>query len=127
MRRGIFVAPFDEVSDPSLLAELAADAERAGFEGFFLWDHILYAAAKRAVVDPWIALAAVAVRTERIRLGPLVTALPRRRPWKVARETVSLDHLSGGRLILGVGLGSAPLPRAARPAIAHHARRRCGR
>jgi len=57
------------------------------------------------MVDPWIALAAVAMLTERIKLGPMVTPIPRRRPWKLARETVALDHLSEGRLILGVGLG----------------------
>jgi alkanesulfonate monooxygenase SsuD/methylene tetrahydromethanopterin reductase-like flavin-dependent oxidoreductase (luciferase family) len=60
------------------------------------------------MVDPWIALAAVADATSRVRLGPLVTPLPRRRPWQLARETTTLDHLSAGRLILGVGLGNPP-------------------
>jgi alkanesulfonate monooxygenase SsuD/methylene tetrahydromethanopterin reductase-like flavin-dependent oxidoreductase (luciferase family) len=60
------------------------------------------------MADPWIALAGIAVMTERIRLGPMVTPLARRRPWKVARETVTLDHLCNGRLILGVGLGAPP-------------------
>jgi alkanesulfonate monooxygenase SsuD/methylene tetrahydromethanopterin reductase-like flavin-dependent oxidoreductase (luciferase family) len=60
------------------------------------------------VVDPWVALTAVALSTSRLRLGPMVTPLPRRRPVKLARETVSLDHLSGGRLILGVGIGAMP-------------------
>jgi probable F420-dependent oxidoreductase len=60
------------------------------------------------VVDPWIALAAIAMATERIRIGPMVTALPRRRPWKLAREAASLDDLSRGRLILGVGIGHQP-------------------
>ena len=59
----------------------------------------------RAVADPWITLAAVAVATERLTIGPLVTPLARRRPHKLARETVTLDRLSGGRLVLGVGLG----------------------
>jgi alkanesulfonate monooxygenase SsuD/methylene tetrahydromethanopterin reductase-like flavin-dependent oxidoreductase (luciferase family) len=72
-----------------------------------------------AVADPWIVLAAVALATERLRLGPMVTPLARRRPWKVARETVTLDHLSGGRLVLGVGLGTRPptssAPSASRP------------
>jgi alkanesulfonate monooxygenase SsuD/methylene tetrahydromethanopterin reductase-like flavin-dependent oxidoreductase (luciferase family) len=58
------------------------------------------------VADPWITLAAIAASTRRIRLGPMVTPLARRRPVKVARETASLDRLSGGRLTLGVGLGS---------------------
>ena len=108
MRFGVHVPNFGDFHDLRAIAELAHEAEAAGWDGFFLWDHILYAKTKRPVIDPWIALAAIAMRTERIRFGPLVTALPRRRPWKVARETVSLDHLSSGRLILGVGLGFPP-------------------
>jgi len=103
---GIFVAPFDELADPKLVAELAAHAEERGWDGFFLWDHIRYRAPTRGVADPWIAMSAMAVATERIRIGPLVTPLSRRRPHKLARETATLDHLSGGRLTLGVGLGS---------------------
>jgi alkanesulfonate monooxygenase SsuD/methylene tetrahydromethanopterin reductase-like flavin-dependent oxidoreductase (luciferase family) len=105
-RRGIFVAPFDELSDPALVAALAARAEGRGWDGFFVWDHIRYSAPTRALADPWIALAAAACATERIRLGPLVTPVSRRRPQKLARETVTLDRLSGGRLVLGAGLGS---------------------
>jgi alkanesulfonate monooxygenase SsuD/methylene tetrahydromethanopterin reductase-like flavin-dependent oxidoreductase (luciferase family) len=105
-KRGLFIAPFDELYEPRLLAELAADAEAKGFDGFFLWDHVNYAAPVRALADVWVALSAIAYATERIRLGPLVTPLSRRRVQKVARETVTLDHLSGGRLVLGVGLGS---------------------
>ena len=104
-KRGIFVAPFDELVDPRTVAELAELAEQGGWDGFFLWDHIRYRAPVQAVADPWIALAAIACRTERLRIGPLVTPLARRRVQKLARETVSLDHLSGGRLTLGVGLG----------------------
>jgi alkanesulfonate monooxygenase SsuD/methylene tetrahydromethanopterin reductase-like flavin-dependent oxidoreductase (luciferase family) len=105
-RHGIFVAPFDELFDPRVLAELAARAEERGWDGFFLWDHVRYRPPVRAVADPWVALAAVAAATSRIRIGPLVTPLARRRAHKLARETVTLDHLSGGRLILGAGLGS---------------------
>jgi alkanesulfonate monooxygenase SsuD/methylene tetrahydromethanopterin reductase-like flavin-dependent oxidoreductase (luciferase family) len=105
-RRAIFVAPFDELADPRLLARLAADAEAAGWDGFFLWDHIVYSAPTSAVLDPWIVMAAIAMATERLITGPLVTPLSRRRPHKVARETVTLDLLSAGRLVLGVGLGS---------------------
>jgi alkanesulfonate monooxygenase SsuD/methylene tetrahydromethanopterin reductase-like flavin-dependent oxidoreductase (luciferase family) len=105
-KRGIFVAPFDELADARLLAEIAADAESRGWDGFFVWDHIVYRPPVRAVVDPWVALAAVACATEHLRLGPLVTPLSRRRVHKLARETITLDHLSGGRLTLGVGLGS---------------------
>ena len=108
MRFGLSVPNFGDFHDLRAVADLAREAEESGWDGFFIWDHILYARAKRPVVDPWIALTAIAMRTERIRFGPLVTPLARRRPWKVARETVSLDHLSGGRLILGVGLGFPP-------------------
>jgi alkanesulfonate monooxygenase SsuD/methylene tetrahydromethanopterin reductase-like flavin-dependent oxidoreductase (luciferase family) len=105
-KRGIFVAPFDELVDPKALAALAASAEEHGWDGFFVWDHVRYRPPVRAVADPWVALAAVASDTERIRLGPLVTPLSRRRVHKLARETVTLDLLSRGRLTLGVGLGS---------------------
>src|SRR3954453_13931628 len=106
MRRGIYVAPFDELSEPALVADLAAHAETRGWEGFFVWDHVTYREPVRAVGDPWITPAAVALATERAIIGPLVTPLPRRRPHQLARETVTLDRLSGGRLVLGVGVGS---------------------
>ena len=105
-RHGIFLAPFDELSEPAAVAELAVRAEQAGWDGFFVWDHVEYRDPVRAVADPWITLAAVAVATERVTIGPLVTPLARRRPHQLARETVTLDRLSGGRLILGAGLGS---------------------
>ena len=105
-KRGIYVAPFDELYEPKLLGELAREAETRGWDGFFLWDHISYREPVRAVADPWVALSAIASATSRIRLGPMVTPLSRRRVQKLARETVTLDHFSGGRLILGVGLGS---------------------
>jgi alkanesulfonate monooxygenase SsuD/methylene tetrahydromethanopterin reductase-like flavin-dependent oxidoreductase (luciferase family) len=106
LKRGIYVPPFDELVDPRTLAELASSAESRGWNGFFLWDHIDYRAPVRAVADPWVALAAIACSTEQLRLGPMVTPLSRRRVQKLARETVTLDHLSRGRLTLGVGLGS---------------------
>lgn len=88
------------------LAELAVEGENFGWDGFFIFDQILSSGGESVpVVDPWIALAAIALKTEYIRIGTLVTPIARRRPWKLARETVSLDHLSAGRLILGVGLG----------------------
>jgi alkanesulfonate monooxygenase SsuD/methylene tetrahydromethanopterin reductase-like flavin-dependent oxidoreductase (luciferase family) len=102
----VHVQDSGEFGDPRVLAAMAEDAERAGWDGFFIWDHIVHALGRTApVVDPVVALAAIAARTERIRFGPMVTPLARRRPWKVARETVSLDVLSQGRLVLGVGLG----------------------
>ena len=110
MQFAIDLPPFGPYSDPHLVAELAHEAEEAGWNGFFLWDHLNY---KREgppepleIADPWILLTAMALQTTALKLGPMVTPLPRRRPWKLARETVTLDHLSGGRLILGVGLGS---------------------
>jgi alkanesulfonate monooxygenase SsuD/methylene tetrahydromethanopterin reductase-like flavin-dependent oxidoreductase (luciferase family) len=107
VKRAIDVAPFGELADPRVLAELAIAAEERGWDGFFVWDHIVYRAPVRAVADPWVALAAVACATSRLRIGPLITPLSRRRVHKVARETVTLDLLSSGRLTLGVGLGSA--------------------
>ncbi len=110
MHCAIDLPPFGPFSDPILVAQLAEIAEEAGWHGFFLWDHLNYRLERStepvAIADPWIVLAAIAQRTTSIKLGPMVTPLPRRRPWKLARETVTLDHLSGGRLVLGVGLGS---------------------
>ena len=103
-RRAIFVAPFGELADARRLARLAEAAEAHGWDGFFLWDHLVYADV-RELADPWVALAAIAYATERVRIGPLVTPTPRRRVAKLARETVTLDRLSGGRLVLGVGTG----------------------
>src|SRR3954469_1246528 len=103
-RRAIFVAPFGELAEARVLARLAAAAESAGWDGFFLWDHLVYTAT-REVADPWVAMAAIACATARVRIGPLVTPTPRRRIHKLARETVTLDRLSGGRLVFGVGIG----------------------
>jgi alkanesulfonate monooxygenase SsuD/methylene tetrahydromethanopterin reductase-like flavin-dependent oxidoreductase (luciferase family) len=106
LRSGLFLPPFDELADPATVAGLAAEAEAAGWDGVFVWDHVRWREPVTDLADPWITLAAVAMSTERIRLGPMVTPLARRRPVKVARETATLDRLSGGRLNLGVGLGS---------------------
>jgi alkanesulfonate monooxygenase SsuD/methylene tetrahydromethanopterin reductase-like flavin-dependent oxidoreductase (luciferase family) len=103
MHYGIYLPNFGPYGDARVLAGLARDAEDAGWDGFFLWDHV--AGYALPFVDPWVALTAVALNTQRLRIGTTVTPLPRRRPWKVARETVSLDHLSGGRLTLSVGIG----------------------
>ena len=97
---------FDELADPAVVARLSAEAEEAGWHGVFVWDNLRFQEPVVDVADPWITLAAMAAATERIRLGPMVTPLARRRPVKVARETATLDRLSGGRLTLGVGLGS---------------------
>jgi alkanesulfonate monooxygenase SsuD/methylene tetrahydromethanopterin reductase-like flavin-dependent oxidoreductase (luciferase family) len=92
-------------SDIAAVADLAQEAEASGWDGCFVWDHLSIVAAER-LADPWLALALIAHATERIRLGPLVTPLFRRHTGKLAYETVTLDHLSKGRLILGAGLGS---------------------
>lgn len=105
MRFGLYLPPFGDLADPWLLSDLAVRAEVNGFDGFFIWDHILRPQHDLEVADPWISLAAVAVRTRQITLGALVTPLTRRRPQKFARETVTLDHLSRGRLVVGVGIG----------------------
>jgi alkanesulfonate monooxygenase SsuD/methylene tetrahydromethanopterin reductase-like flavin-dependent oxidoreductase (luciferase family) len=102
---GLFLAPFDELVEPATLVDLARRAEASGWDGFFLWDHVAYSPPVEAVADAWIALSAIAGATERIRIGPMVTPLSRRRIQKVARETATLDRLSAGRLTLGVGLG----------------------
>ncbi|HEY7350536.1 MAG TPA: LLM class flavin-dependent oxidoreductase [Ktedonobacterales bacterium] len=104
MRYALDLPNFGDWANPRTLAELAREAEEAGWDGFFLWDH-LQAFPAAPFADPWVALAAMAQHTQRIRLGTMVTPLPRRRPWKLARETVSVDQLSGGRLVLGVGIG----------------------
>lgn len=106
MRFGISVP---NIGDLDALIGLGIEADRAGWDGFFLWDHMRFMREFPVpVFDPWVALGAIATRTERIRIGTMVTPVARRRPWKLARETVTLDHLSGGRVILGVGLGYPP-------------------
>ncbi len=100
MRHGIVLA----VGGPRDAAELAALAEAAGWDGVFTWDGI--AVGPGDTYDPWIVMAAIAMRTERVCLGAIVTPPARRRPWKLAREAATLDHLSGGRLVLPVGLGA---------------------
>lgn len=92
------------------LVGLAAEAEDAGWDGYFTWDGVDIGV-DGDVWDPWTVLAAAAVRTERITLGALVFALPRRRPWVVARQALTVDHLSGGRLVIPAGLG-VPVDRA---------------
>jgi alkanesulfonate monooxygenase SsuD/methylene tetrahydromethanopterin reductase-like flavin-dependent oxidoreductase (luciferase family) len=91
-------------ADPRVLADLARMAEESGWDGVFLEDYIVHHTGA-PTSDPWVALAAMAVATSRVRLGTEVTSLSRRRPWKLARELTTLDHLSEGRMILGVGLG----------------------
>jgi alkanesulfonate monooxygenase SsuD/methylene tetrahydromethanopterin reductase-like flavin-dependent oxidoreductase (luciferase family) len=95
MRFG-WVLPY---GDARTAAELAAVAEEHGWDGFFVWEGVW-------AIDPWVSLAAVAMRTERIRMGTMLTPLPRRLPWELAGQVATLDNLSGGRVILPVGLGA---------------------
>jgi alkanesulfonate monooxygenase SsuD/methylene tetrahydromethanopterin reductase-like flavin-dependent oxidoreductase (luciferase family) len=95
--------------DPGLLVELGSMAEKSGWDGVFIWDHVAYREPGWPVADPQVAVAALAATTRHVRVGVLMVALPRRRPWKVARELASLDVLSGGRATFGAGLGSQAL------------------
>jgi alkanesulfonate monooxygenase SsuD/methylene tetrahydromethanopterin reductase-like flavin-dependent oxidoreductase (luciferase family) len=106
LRYGVFLPPFGELADPRTQAALSVEAENAGWDGYFVWDHVVRDDDSLAVSDPYVVLAAVACATTRLLIGPLITPLARRRPWVVARQTVTLDQLSGGRLVLGVGLGN---------------------
>ena len=106
MRFGISIPNFAE---PDRLVQLAIATDRNGWDGFFLWDHILADRAEAVPVsEPWTVLAAVATATTHVRLGTMVTPVARRRPWVLARQVTTVDHLSGGRAVLGVGLGVPP-------------------
>jgi alkanesulfonate monooxygenase SsuD/methylene tetrahydromethanopterin reductase-like flavin-dependent oxidoreductase (luciferase family) len=98
------VGPF---ADPRLITELAVLAERSGWAATFLWDHLLYRD-DWPVADPWVTLAGIASRTDRLLLGLMVAALPRQLPWEVAKRSLTLHRLSEGRFLLGAGLGSMP-------------------
>jgi alkanesulfonate monooxygenase SsuD/methylene tetrahydromethanopterin reductase-like flavin-dependent oxidoreductase (luciferase family) len=104
VKHGIFLPPFGEFASARRVADLAVVAEDAGWDGFFVWDH-MYAEPGMGVAEAWTTLAAVATVTSRIRLGALVTPLSRRRPWVLARQIATLDQLSGGRVVAGIGLG----------------------
>jgi alkanesulfonate monooxygenase SsuD/methylene tetrahydromethanopterin reductase-like flavin-dependent oxidoreductase (luciferase family) len=115
---GVYTPTFGEF-DERALVDLATRAEARGWDGFFVWDHLLWDPFESGVADATVVLGGIALATSRIRLGALVTPLARRRPWKFAREAVSLDRLSGGRLVVGVGIGVdedfVPVGEAAEP------------
>ncbi len=106
MQYALSMPPFGDFADPHMLMDAARRAEAAGWDGFFVWDHIFWDPSFHPNLDAWVGLAGVATATTRMRIGTMLTPLPRRRPWKVARETTTLDRLSNGRLTLGVGIGS---------------------
>src|SRR6266481_1079362 len=96
--------------DFNAVIDLACEAEQAGWDGFFVPDGIAIDVPNLGplpLFDPWVVLGAISARTSRILVGTMITPVPRRRPWKLARECVTADHLSKGRLILSVGLGAA--------------------
>jgi alkanesulfonate monooxygenase SsuD/methylene tetrahydromethanopterin reductase-like flavin-dependent oxidoreductase (luciferase family) len=106
MRYAVNVPNFGAFSDPRVVADLAQRAEQAGWDALFVWDHVTWVKDRhRVIADPWILLTAAALATSRIRLGTMVTPVPRRRVSKLAREVTTLDRLTGGRMILGAGLG----------------------
>ena len=105
MKHALFLPIFDELAEPRVVASIAADAEAAGWDGVFVWDHVGYRAPVVGIADPWVTLAAMACSTSTVRIGPMITPLPRRRPVKLAREVATLDRLSQGRVVLGVGIG----------------------
>jgi alkanesulfonate monooxygenase SsuD/methylene tetrahydromethanopterin reductase-like flavin-dependent oxidoreductase (luciferase family) len=108
VRRGVAAPCFAD--DPMDLVRLAEETEQAGFDGFFIWDHVVFAndGIGPSIVDPWAVLSVAAARTRRIVLGPMITPVPRRRPWVLARQTATLDRLAQGRTVFGVGIGSPP-------------------
>jgi alkanesulfonate monooxygenase SsuD/methylene tetrahydromethanopterin reductase-like flavin-dependent oxidoreductase (luciferase family) len=105
MRFGLSLPPFADIADIRFLADITKEAETLGWDGLFIWDHVFFDPTFHPNVDPWVALGAMAYNTTKIRLGTLITPLARRRPWVLARQTASVDQISNGRLILGVGLG----------------------
>ncbi|UCE11917.1 MAG: LLM class flavin-dependent oxidoreductase [Candidatus Thorarchaeota archaeon] len=103
------IPPVSGQVEITTVVDWAVEAEEAGWDAFSVWDHLLmWYPEDHEVFDPWIVRAAIAVKTKSIKIASNITPLARRRPWKVARESVSLDHLSNGRVIMGVGLGAPP-------------------
>ena len=107
MRYSVNVPNFGEFAAPEVFADVARRAEEAGWDALLVWDHVVEEkSTRKEIADPWILLTAAALATSRIRLGTAITPVPRRRPAKLAREVTTLDRLTGGRMILGAGLGA---------------------
>jgi alkanesulfonate monooxygenase SsuD/methylene tetrahydromethanopterin reductase-like flavin-dependent oxidoreductase (luciferase family) len=104
VRYGLYVSNFGANSDPRHVADLAREGERAGWEGFFVWDHLAFVWGQPSA-DPWVLLSACADETSRVVLGTAVTPVPRRRVQNLAHTVATLDRLSGGRVVFGAGLG----------------------
>jgi alkanesulfonate monooxygenase SsuD/methylene tetrahydromethanopterin reductase-like flavin-dependent oxidoreductase (luciferase family) len=107
VRYSVNVPNFGEFAAPEVFAEVARRAEEAGWDALLVWDHVVEQKdLRREIADPWILLTAAALATRRIRLGTAITPVARRRPAKLAREVATLDRMTGGRMILGAGLGA---------------------
>jgi alkanesulfonate monooxygenase SsuD/methylene tetrahydromethanopterin reductase-like flavin-dependent oxidoreductase (luciferase family) len=107
MRYAVNVPNFGDFADPHVVADLARRAEQAGWDALFVWDHVTWVKQeRREIADPWVLLTAAALATSRIRLGTMITPVPRRRVSTLARQLTTLDRLTGGRMIFGVGLGA---------------------
>ncbi len=104
MRFALDVAPLGELADPEVLVRLGRSLEAAGWDGFSIWDSLGVSMGTEAP-DPFVVLAGVAAATTHLELLASVIALPRRRPQLVAQSAGTLDRLSGGRLVLGIGAG----------------------
>jgi alkanesulfonate monooxygenase SsuD/methylene tetrahydromethanopterin reductase-like flavin-dependent oxidoreductase (luciferase family) len=107
VRFGLSFPNFGLYAEPGVVVDLAIAADESGWDGFFVWDHIVVSDGM-PVADPWVLLGAIGQATSKVVIGPMVVAMPRHRPWEVARRAVTLDRLTGGRFILGVGSGYWP-------------------
>ncbi|HWD77243.1 MAG TPA: LLM class flavin-dependent oxidoreductase [Kribbella sp.] len=108
MRFSVNIPNFGDFADAHTVVRVAKAAEDAGWDGLFFWDHVVHSKEHRRgqpFGDPWMLMTAAALATSRIKLGPLVTPVARRRPEQLARQVATLDALSGGRVIFGAGLG----------------------
>ncbi|RZS36883.1 alkanesulfonate monooxygenase SsuD/methylene tetrahydromethanopterin reductase-like flavin-dependent oxidoreductase (luciferase family) [Herbihabitans rhizosphaerae] len=107
MRFSVNIPNFGDFGDARTVASVAKAAEDAGWDALFVWDHVVHVKTLgRSFGDPWMLLTAAALATTRIKLGTLVTPVARRRPHQLARQVSTLDNLSGGRVIIGTGLGA---------------------
>lgn len=119
LKHGLVLPAWEAGSDVSVLVEAAVVAEKSGWDGVFMADHLIFPPPREIgapstteshlpVADPWVTLAGIATQTSRIRLGTWITPVARRQPWQMARDLATLDRMSNGRVILGVGLGRRP-------------------
>lgn len=102
---GIYIANFDIFESPIDYLDLAVATEENSWDGFFMWDHTVGIPGKPAS-ETFTTLSAIASKTNNIKIGTTVTGLPRHRPWNLARKVATIDHISNGRFIFGIGLGA---------------------